>query len=256
MAMRPMRWIVPLNPDSAARVRILCFAYAGGGVSVFAKWPLGLPVGTEICAVQLPGREGRIREQPTSLAISLDAVSDELDRCRDVPLVLFGHSMGSLLAFELARRLRSQRKLPPVHLVASGLVAPQLLSASRMLHTLPDSSFIREIQERYGGIPKPVLDDPAYLSMFVPALRADIRMLETYRYVDQPPLSCPITVFGGDEDSTASHRSIQGWRAQTVGGFDVKIFPGGHFFVNTEREAALKEISRIVRQSAMGMQAF
>ena len=242
--MSAMRWIVPLSGDDTARVRLLCFAYAGGGVSVFARWPLGLPPGTEVCVVQLPGREGRIKETTTGLETAVDAVNLELDRCRELPLVLFGHSVGSLLAFELARRLRARA---PAHFVASGLTAPQFHSAGRTLHTLPEPDFIREIQERYGGIPKAVLDDPAYLSVFVPALRADIKMAETYRYVDQPPLLCPITVFSGEEDRLANHQGLQGWGAQTQGRFGVKMFPGGHFFVNTARETVLEEMSRIVR---------
>ncbi len=249
-----MRWIVPLNGDATARVRLLCFAYAGGGVSVFARWPLGLPPGTEVCVVQLPGREGRIKETTTGLETAVDAVNLELDRCRELPLVLFGHSMGSLLAFELARRLRRLRGRAPVHFVASGLIAPQFHSAGRTLHTLPEPDFIWEIQKRYGGIPKAVLDDPAYLSVFVPALRADIKMAETYHYVDQPPLPCPITVFSGEEDRLANH-GLQGWGAQTEGSFGVKMFPGGHFFVNTARETVLEEMSRILRLSTIRAQA-
>jgi len=240
------RWIVPLVVPARAGARLLCVPYAGGGVSVFARWPDGLPRDIELWVVQLPGRERRIKESPVaSLETAVNAVAAEIDALPPLPLVLFGHSMGGLLSFELARH-RQRRGAPIEALVVSGVRAPHRLTAEPALHTLPDAAFIAEVQAKYDGIPAALLEEPSYMQLFLPILRADIQLLETYRYLPQPPLDCAVYAFGGDRDAFVKMPELEAWAVETRATCHVRIFPGGHFFVNTARQQVHDELSRVI----------
>jgi surfactin synthase thioesterase subunit len=165
--------------------------------------------------------------------------------------VIFGHSMGSLLGFEVARALRSRGRPGPAHLLMSGLRAPQLLGRGAMLHTLPDAAFVQEVHSRYGGIPEPLLQDREYMKLFIPLLRADIGLIETYRYSPQAPLDTPLSAWGGAADRLITRDDLTLWRDQTTSAFSCTLFPGGHFFVNTAREQVLREVARIIDEIAI-----
>jgi medium-chain acyl-[acyl-carrier-protein] hydrolase len=243
-------WIVRLSPPARPRRRLLCVPYAGGGVSVFARWPAALPPDIEVCVVQPPAREGRIRELPVSdPGVVVDAIVAGLDALPPLPLVVFAHSVGALVAFDVLRALRARGRGEPAHFIASAVDAPKRVSTAAPLHTLPDAEFVRGVHDTYGGIPQALLDDLALMAMFVPAVRADIRLLETYRYQEQPPLSCPITVFGGLEDTSTRADDLAAWADETTGSFALQMFPGGHFFMNTERAEVLRAIADIVGSS-------
>jgi medium-chain acyl-[acyl-carrier-protein] hydrolase len=225
----------------------LCVPYAGGGVSGFARWPAALPLDTEVLAVQMPAREGRIQDLPVSdLDVVVGAIAAELDAMPPVPLAVFAHSVGALVAFEVSRALRSRGRGEPAHFIASGSRAPRRESTATPLHTLPDAEFVRRVHDTYGGIPQALLDEPSLMAMFLPALRADIQLLETYRYEEQPPLNCPITVFGGREDRTREADDLAAWAAETTGPFALEMFPGGHFFLNTARAEVLRAIAAVL----------
>ncbi len=202
-----------------------------------------MPTQVEVCAIQLPGRENRLREQPhTRLASLVEQLAEELEPYLDLPFALFGHSMGAWIAFTLARRLRQRHPRSPVHLFVSGRRAPQIPSLHRPIHALPDPEFIGELRRRYGGLPEAVLRDPELLELFLPVLRADLTLVETYTYTPEPPLACPISAFGGAEDPASGPAGLAAWQAQTTATFSMRLFPGGHFFVQTARTAVLAEI--------------
>jgi len=235
--------IVPV-PKPAARCRLLCFPYAGAGASMFAAWPRTIPPDVEVCAVQMPGREGRLSEPPiTRWDEAVDNVNDVLMPWTDRPFAFFGHSLGAALAFEVARRFQRDRRPGLVHLFVSGRRAPHLPPDERPTYNLPDEQFLRELR-RLAGTPEDVLQDTEFLELFIPLLRADFCLSETYAYRHDAPLAVPITAYGGAEDETVPPEKLEGWREHTTSSFRQVIFPGGHFFVNEARASVLSELRR------------
>ena len=236
-------WILRPRPQPAAVLRLVCFPYAGGGASVFRTWPDGLPANVEVWAVELPGRETRSRDRllyaRSELVAQLaDAVAPQLQ----APFVLYGHSLGAVIAFHFARELRRRGCTAPAHLFVSGRQAPQLAEPAPM-HGLPDAQLLDRLH-RLGGIPDAVLAEPELVAYFLPLLRADISVVEAEGYVDEPPLSCPITALGGLADDKAGGAELDAWAAQTRAGFAREMFPGGHFFIQTSRAAFLGSLAR------------
>lgn len=227
-------------------MRLFCFPYAGGGASLFRHFPNQLPPEVETCPVQLPGRENRLGELPFSdINALLPALSQALLPYLDKPYAFFGHSMGALISFELARALRRQENVPgPVHIFVSGHRAPQLPDPTPPVHHLPDEQFLDALR-RLNGTSEAVLKNSELLQLLLPLLRADFSICDTYEYTQEAPLNCPITAFGGIEDEEAPCESIQAWRDQTSFTFRTRFFAGGHFyFLEEERETFLQALSQ------------
>jgi medium-chain acyl-[acyl-carrier-protein] hydrolase len=216
---------------------------------VYRTWPDGLPFGVEVCAVQLPGREKRIMEPPyTRLAPLVQKLALVLIPYLDRPFTFFGHSMGALISFELVRQLRRQYGLGPAHLFVAGHRAPQIPNPGLPIYQLPEADFIARLR-CFGGLPEVVLQDAELKDVFVPLLRADIELCETYVYVTGAPFDCPISAFGGLEDSTVNRDNLAAWRAQTLGSFSLRMFPGSHFFLQSAREPLLQALSGELEQA-------
>jgi len=216
---------------------------------VFHPWPDHLPKGVEVCALQLPGRGGRLRE-PTFTRVSqlIPIVAEVILPYLDMPFAFFGHSLGAFIAFELARQLRRQLDLQPAHLFVSGQRAPQMPDPHPPIRHLPDGEFIEEVRCRYNGIPETVLQTPELMEILLPSLRADFSMNETYRYLAGDPLNCSISCFGGMDDRSRTREELMAWRAQTVGSFELKMIPGDHFFIQTAQIPLLRVVSRELDQ--------
>jgi medium-chain acyl-[acyl-carrier-protein] hydrolase len=224
-------------------LRLFCLPYAGGGASIFRRWSAGLPGSVEVCPIQLPGRETRLKEPPfTRLSPLLHALGDAVRPYLDRPFALYGHSLGALIAFELARYLRRTGNPGPVHLLASGRAAPQLRPPHEAINALPEPEFVERVRA-LGGTPDAVLADRELRKILVPLLRADFSILETYSYTDEPPLDCPITVFGGLQDPRAGTPELQAWRVQTAAHFSVQMLPGDHFFLRTAQDLLLRMLT-------------
>ena len=194
-------WIVSFPADPGARVRLICFPYAGGGASAYYPWARALAPDTAIHAVQLPGRESRIRESPARVLTDIvDPVAAEIEQLADRPIVLFGHSFGTVLAFETARRLRERRRASVAALIVSGRPAPHVGSRAPRLAHLPPRELVFQVADLYGGIPPVVLSEPELVLMMGTALQADLEILERYVHVADDPLSCPILAVGGSGD--------------------------------------------------------
>lgn len=230
----------PLADRPQAATRLFCIPYAGGGASVFRDWAAALPTDIEPWAVQLPGREDRLGVSPLNrmgevLNALVPAVIPHLDR----PFAFFGHSMGALVAWSVTRSLQRMEAGSPVRLFVSGCVPPQAREAPGY-RELPDEELVEELRS-WSATPEAVLADPELMQLLLPAIRADLAVVESYRFTDGPLLNCPVTAFGGTEDQGSA--VLPRWGELTAGGFDLRMFPGGHFFLHSSRPAVLADIS-------------
>jgi medium-chain acyl-[acyl-carrier-protein] hydrolase len=229
--MRNSPWFPSHRPASEAELQLFCFPFAGGGASAFYPWRRDLPNWVDVWSVEYPGRETRFREPPMVCARRLaDAISEEIAACIEMPFVLFGHSMGALLAFEVAQRLKNNYQLEPLELFVSGHSAPQLPPFRAPVRDLPEMQFRDELR-RFGGTPEQVLNDEELMAFFSPILRKDMTVLETYQYTATAPLNFPITAFGGISDRTVPWHRLHDWAAQTSSRFSISLLPGDHFFI-------------------------
>ena len=238
------QWVVTTKANSEARLRFFCFPYAGGNAFTFRKWPDFLPERVEICAVQLPGRGSRIQEPPLRRISDLvPMIAQAIIGYEDLPMAFFGHSMGAIIAFELARYLRKTRNVNLVHLFVSGRRAPQVPLDEPMTHNLPEPEFIETLRT-LNGTPKEVFEHPELLELMIPVLRADFAVCQTYDYTHEPPLDCPITAFGGLKDGEVTREQLEAWRKQTTASFSLRMLPGDHFFINSAQPLFFELISR------------
>lgn len=239
-------WLRISRPNPHARLRLFCFPYAGGAASIYRTWQQYLPAEIEVCAVQIPGRENRIRERPfTDVGTLVEALLPILLPYLDRPFALFGHSMGTLIAYELAQQLQHQHRQTPTHLLISGRRSPVLPDPDAPLHTLPsDEEFLHELQRRYNNLPALLFEDQELRELFLPLLRADFTLVETYENPTPIMLSCPLITFGGREDQRATEAQLRAWQPLTAAEFALHCFPGGHFYLNEQVQPLLATITR------------
>jgi acyl transferase domain-containing protein/surfactin synthase thioesterase subunit/acyl carrier protein len=235
-----------VNPQ--ARFRLFCFSYAGASASIFSSWTDYMPSDIEICSLQLPGREKRIREAPfTRLKPLIQTLATLLKPYTDIPFAFFGHSLGAQVSFELARELRRRNWSIPSHLFVSASRAPQLPDLESPIHRLPNPEFIEKLKQ-FQGIPELILQNLETMELFLPALRADFEILETYFYTNEEPLECPISAFGGLEDQKISYEELAAWRKQTCADFNLQFFPGDHFFLHAQKVDLVQTIVKQTQQ--------
>lgn len=218
-------------------VRLLCFPPAGGGAAFFRPWIRPLADIAEVRPVLLPGRETRLRE---SLFYRMDDLIDPLcsalEPLLDRPYALYGHSMGAVVAYEVARRFAGARR--PVLLLVSGRRAPALPARRRRLSGLPDDEFLTTVA-RLGGIPPEIMAQPDLLRMILPALRADFTLNEIYRPLPGPTLDCPIAACVGDGDPEVDVPEMLQWRGETPRDFTLRVVSGGHFYLKDDATRVL-----------------
>ncbi|MCA1852371.1 MAG: hypothetical protein LC647_08250 [Beggiatoa sp.] len=166
------------------------------------------------------------------------------------PFAFFGHSMGALIGFELARQLRRQHGPSPVHLFVSGRGAPQIPPPEPPIHALPEPQFIAEVQH-FNGTPTEVLQHPELMQLLIPTLRADFAVCETYTYTTDAPIDCSISAFGGLQDRKVSRERLEAWRDQSRASFSLCMFPGDHFFLHTAEPLLLETIAQLLLQQQL-----
>ncbi len=229
-------WVQIIRPKPAAKARLFCFPYAGGGASIYRTWGDFFSRDLEIVAVQLPGREGRVREPAiASLSELLPQLAEALRPRMNVPFAFFGHSMGALVSFELARYLRKNGGPLPDQLLISARPAPHLPHRHTPIHGLPEADFIWMVGERYQAIPPQVLKEPAIMKLVVPTLRADLQLVETHVFQEEEPLRIPIAAFGGRRDTLVPEADLRAWDRHSSNYFTCNICDGDHFYLNDER---------------------
>ncbi|MBH8552280.1 thioesterase [Nostocaceae cyanobacterium CENA357] len=238
------RWIVRYQSHPRVRLRLFCFPYAGGNASIYRQWSELLPSDIEVCPIQLPGRENRSTEPPfTHVTPLVESLLKILVPYLDLPYAFFGHSMGALISFELARQIRNQCYPEPQHLFVSGRRSPHLFTSDYPIHQLPDTAFWEELR-LYDGVPDMLLQNPQIAKFFLPLLRADFAINETYKYTPGMRFNYPITAFGGLQDKKVGSEEIMAWREMTNSDFYVHLFSGNHFFIRQEYHQILSIIAR------------
>jgi surfactin synthase thioesterase subunit len=233
-------WVRRFHPASDAPNRLLCLPHAGGSASYFFPASKALSPDIDVLAVQYPGRQDR-RHEPgiDTIGELADQLVEAIQPWTDRPLTLFGHSMGATLAFEIALRLQRSG------IVAGGLFASGRRAPSRhrdeRVHCADDKTLIAEIK-RLDGTEGTLLDEDELIQMILPAIRTDYRAAETYRYQPGPKLNCPIFALIGDSDPKVTVDEARSWADHTTGPFDLEVFRGGHFYLNTNLPAVLDRI--------------
>jgi medium-chain acyl-[acyl-carrier-protein] hydrolase len=221
--------------STRATIRLFCFPYAGGGASAFRSWPARLGSAVDVCAIELPGRETRLGEPfYTSFAQLVEAIDAALAPYLDKPFVFFGHSMGALLAFALARRLRARHAPAPAHLMVSGASAPHLPRSSRPRRLLSNDELLLELQ-RLDGTPQAVIQNRELMELLLPIIRADFSLDESLDYRPEPPLDVPLTAFGGWSDADVEPDRVAAWNVHSTR-FVLRMFDGNHFFIHNTPE--------------------
>lgn len=238
--MRVSPWIVRFGSGAGAAVRLVCFAHAGGGASTFRPWLDPLAPSIAVRAVQLPARENRFAEAPVATwTEAVASIGDALEALDDRPLVLFGHSMGALLAFETARRLQRDDPARPSALLVSGRPAPHLPGRGPRLGHLPALELVHRVASLYRGVPDAVLEDSELAELMGRALKADFALLESYVHAPGEPLSCPIAAFGGAADPWVTESELRAWERYGRGALEVELFRGDHFYFKAEESQRL-----------------
>jgi len=238
-------WIVR-KPGISGRIPLFCFSYAGGNAASFMDWQDLLDPQFELRAVQLPGRGTRIREQPFN---SMSQLIEELGRAIEDqlhgPFVFFGHSLGGLIAFEMARYCRRYNLPQPGHVVVSGCAAPRSRLPARRIHELDDDALI-EVLRGYNGTPPALLAQREFMTLMLPAIRADFRIVADYRYMPEQTLDTNLTVFAGMADAHVPLAQNDGWRDETNKAFQMHVFKGDHFFIIPERAAVVERLNQVL----------
>ncbi|GAA3892217.1 thioesterase II family protein [Streptomyces sedi] len=238
-------WIRRLGPGAPGAARVVAFPHAGGSANVYLPLARSLSPEMDVFAVQYPGRQDRMAEQLIDNVPELaQQVFRRLVSWTRSPLVLFGHSMGATVAFEVARRLEQFGSVPLVGLVVSGRRAPTIQRDDEDVHRRDDSELVAEIRTLNGTDPA-FLEDEELLRMILPVVRNDYRAIETYRYQSGPRLSCPLTALLGDADPKAGIDEAMGWRDHTTGAFHFLSYPGGHFYLNDRIDAVGRQIASL-----------
>ena len=224
------RWLLRFPPRPQARARLLCLPGAGAAPAMFRSWSEQLPAEVEVCAVQLPGRGSRLREAPyTGMAPLADALAEAVRAEPPMPTVVFGHSLGSVVGFELADRLCGTPQYAPLSLVAAAHRAPRLGSAGIPHHQLP-TELLLQVMVGLGGMSREILARPDLVELTLPSVRADFELDYTYRYEQRAPLPIPVSVYGGASDSSVTEAELAAWSTHTTGGFRLRLLPGDHSF--------------------------
>lgn len=230
-------------PSRDARCRLICLPFAGGGVSAFRAWARGFPSDVEILVAQLPARETRLRELPfDSIWDMADWLLPEVIAGSDLPYALFGHSMGGLVAYELAVALERMNERPPSTVFISARRAPDERLDEPPIADLPNDEFLDALQQRYNAIPEGVRGEPELLELLLPALRADLRAIEGYTPRIAHRLSCPVHVYGGLDDRRPLPSELAGWQRFAREAVRIRLFAGDHFFITSQRDAVVADI--------------
>ena len=236
-------WLVTWEaPASHIQLRLFCFHHAGASASTFRAWQGQLPQSVQIIAVQLPGREYRMSEPLLSdMREIVAALMKVMPPLLDKPYAFFGHSMGALLGFELARMLRAHALPPPVMLFVSGRTAPQFRWRDPATRLLPDDELVAAVRD-YNGTPEELLSDISLRELWLPRFRADLTASVMYDYIAQAPLNLPLVVMSGESDPLVFPEGLRGWAEHSARAVKFFSYPGDHFFLFSAEADIIEQV--------------
>lgn len=240
-------WFYIQKPNPAAKMRLFCFPYAGGGASVFKDWHQSLNTEFEIIAIRLPGRESRFNEEPiNSLSLLVDFLYHNILSLMDKPFIFFGHSNGALVCFELSRLLQRKKKPMPDRIILSAKCPPHISRDVKNISQLPDAEFLTELHNM-SGTPIEILQNHELMELLIPMLRADFSLSENFHYENDITLKCSATLFYGQQDKITIEQ-IMAWQDLFLKPVQVIAFSGGHFFIDEQRPQVLNKINQVLNE--------
>jgi surfactin synthase thioesterase subunit len=246
------RWLVRREARPDAGVRLYCFPHSGGSPGEYVRWSDELD-GVEVWGVQTPGHGGRLAEPPlTRMDALVETLLGEVEL--DPPFAFFGHSLGALVAYEVTRTLRAAGREQPELLFLSAYPAPHLPRAAPPAHALPDAELLTVLEHQAGRLPEELRGDADLMRPILSAFRADCELFETYRPPDDEPLDRPFVVLGGTEDEEAT-AGLADWRRYTTGPFELRLLPGGHFYLREQRDEVLRIVGEALSPVAASARA-
>jgi surfactin synthase thioesterase subunit len=249
----PENWFVGGRPCGPGLV-LLCFPHAGGGGYVYRPWFDRQDLGFTVVGVQPPGRQDRLAEPPhTRMSVLADEAAEAVAASAPGRFAFFGHSLGGLLAYEVARRLRLSGHANLAHLFVSGTSGPRVrvLKRDQEYHTLQDGDLLSQLRE-WGGVPDEVFGHPGLLDIFLSTVRPDLEVVDTYEYPGSANLACPITVYAGanDDYGKMTDEDLRSWQEETSGSVKIRRWPGGHFYLWEQSAAVLGAVADRLRTTA------
>lgn len=237
-------WANCPTPDLNAGHQLFCIPYAGAGASIYRAWPGALRNAAEVWPVHLPGRERRLSEPPAATIQNLATLTARgIAAHFDRPFVLFGHSMGALISYEVARALRHLGLRQPDALLVSGYGGPHLPDTRSPIHSLPDAAF-KDAVVALDGTPQDVIENIELMELLLPLLRADFKLVETYEHGSEAPLDVPIFVYAGSNDRDTPQEALDGWVHSTSRPVSITLFDGGHWYLRDHATALVDQIRR------------
>lgn len=242
--MHSTHWLIR-KPSNARRFRLYCFSYAGGSAISYMPWQDALDPAIEVCAVQLPGRGVRMAETPyTSMSALVEVLAQVMARQDKMPFAFFGHSLGALLAYELAHHCKRAHLPQPAHLIVSGTVAPQHRKPPRRMHDWPDDELIAELK-KLNGTPKEILENRELMSLVLPTIRGDFALVDGFSHRVGLPLDIPLTALAGRQDIGRDDPvHVDAWKEETTKACHVHWIDGDHFFVNSHRSEVVAVVAK------------
>ncbi|MCX4849529.1 thioesterase II family protein [Streptomyces sp. NBC_00893] len=252
----PVSSLRSFAPRADARIRLVCFPHAGGAAGTFRAWAVDAPADVEVYAVQYAGRGDRFHEEAAgSMDALVGPIATDLLRAQfgaaPENVVLFGHSMGAVAAYETARLLAARGQAPAA-LIVSGHPAPALARGDTV-HRGTDAELLADLR-RLGGAAAELLDDEDLMEVMLPTIRLDYQAIETYRRRPGPRLSMPVTALYGDRDDEVLAHEADGWREETEGDCTAVVFPGAHFFLEEQSASVLAQVVSSARAAVLGDQ--
>ncbi len=248
MLISPDGWIHTPRPNKSAAYRLFCFPGGGGSASLFTDWPDLLPPSIEVCAMQLPGRppdtDIQISPQFSNIVINM---ADAISRMQDRPMAFFGHCVGTILAFEVARLLYQRGKIKPEQLFFACFPPPHLPWSTVSLFRLPENDMLTKLLSLLPVLPthndKPSSKAGAARQQHLLSwLQLDMLLYKSYEYCPGASFACPITIFEARQDHIIPAEHFPAWQQHTKGRFDLQTFEGDHFFFYTHPAPMLQSL--------------
>ena len=238
------KWITRTHEVKAPRMRMFTFHYAGGSRAMYADWYKDLPDDVEVCSVQLPGRENRMEETPFRDFFPLiQSLGKAIQPYLDIPYVTFGHCMGGLTSFELIRQLRRSNQPLPQQMFISAFIGPQIKNPTSTIMRISGNT-IDDFFDILGGTPDSIKENFGLMNMNRPIMEADNDLLRAYGYVEDDPLDIPISLFAASNDKLVHVHEVERWADQTTKQFELKLFPGDHFYIFSHRPWLMKALNK------------